>query len=408
MSKGIVMERHRTYSIVMTSDGGFHKVKPVKDAGIGTEVSYEVLVSKKKNIVYFQHHKPAKYIAIACVLILFVMPFYFLIGQSKTYAYVNLDINPSLEIELNKDLQVVSISPLNDDAETLVKQLSHYKDKKIEQVIEQIMNKSDTLGLTKSGKNVLVGVSYVDNKDTAILDTVDAYFSTHKTAWGIATFKVPKEIREHALEKDISMNKAMADSLDESADPAIKVTQTRVNDEEKELIHSFYTNSKANHQKSEENTPISKEINTNDSNDSTVSPQTDQSEKGKPDELGEREKKTSESRIDKKSGRSDKPAKVEKKEKPIEKKHKIQEKYKKHHERSNSHRNENRGKHGKNGHHENKSENRGNHGDHGRKDYGKHEKNANKESHGNHENHGNHGKNDNHGRGNNGHHNKHK
>lgn len=408
MSKGIVMERHRTYSIVMTSDGGFHKVKPVKDAGIGTEVSYEVLVSKKKSIVYFQHHKPAKYIAIACVLILFVMPFYFLIGQSKTYAYVNLDINPSLEIELNKDLQVVSISPLNDDAETLVKQLSHYKDKKIEQVIEQIMNKSDTLGLTKSGKNVLVGVSYVDHKDTAILDTVDAYFSTHKTAWGIATFKVPKEIREHALEKDISMNKAMADSLDESADPAIKVTQTRVNDEEKELIHSFYTNSKDNHQNPEENTPISKEINTNDSNDSTVSPQTDQSEKGKPDDPREREKKTSESRIDKKSGRSDKPAKVEKKEKPTEKKHKKQEKYEKHHEKSNSHRNENRGKHDKNGHHENKRENRGNHGDHGRKDHGKHEENANKESHGNHENHGNHGKNDNHGRGNHGHHNKHK
>lgn len=53
MSKGIVMERHRTYSIVMTSDGGFHKVKPVKDAGIGTEVSYEVLVSKKRALFIF-------------------------------------------------------------------------------------------------------------------------------------------------------------------------------------------------------------------------------------------------------------------------------------------------------------------------------------------------------------------
>lgn len=382
MSKGIVMEKHRKYTIVMTQDGSFHKVRPVKNAGIGTEVSYEFSASKKRGLFLFQSNSriPVRYIAVACLVLLFVMPFYFLGEQNKTYAYVNLDINPSLEIEVDKDLNVVSISPLNDDAKKLIKQLSNYKDKEIALVIEDIMNKSDALGITRNGKNAIVGVSYVNDQEIAILDTVDNYFLTHNTSWDIATFKVPKEIHELSLKENISMNKIMAEKMVVDGTPEIKIKQTRINDDERELIHSFYTNSKAKHQNSKENEPVSDKQN---SKDSTVVPQPKKETKVR--HASEQKKKNDmiRSREKDKYNNSDKPKeKGEKhKEKQVKHEKKQQQKPKKYYEgKQKKHIKQNQGNHrsdqGKKGDHRN----------HGKGNQGK------KGNHGNHGNNGNHNK----------------
>lgn len=336
MSKGIVMERHRKFTIVMTLDGSFHKVKPVKDTGIGAEVSCEFLVPKKGGLLLFQPKKsnslPVRYIAIACMVILFVMPIYLLGGQNKTYAYVSLDINPSLEMEIDEELNVVSISALNDDAKKLIQQLPNYGGEKIEQVIEIIMNKSDSLGLTENGKNVLVGVSYVNDHAVSVLDTLDNYFSIHITSWDIATFQVPKEVRERALKDNISMNKVMADTMDDrTSDPERMIIQPRVNDDDKELIHSFYTNSKSNHQNSGEDDMIS--VDQKDADHSTVEPQP--GKKKTEQHPSERKKKNDESRRKNQHNKSDK---VEKKEKVD----KIKETHKKMHKTGNENPNKNK------------------------------------------------------------------
>lgn len=77
MGKRIVMEKHRKYTIILTIDGEFLKVKPKKDVGIGSEISYKVLTS-----IFFQSHKHVGYIVIACMLLLFAMSFYLFAGQN--------------------------------------------------------------------------------------------------------------------------------------------------------------------------------------------------------------------------------------------------------------------------------------------------------------------------------------
>lgn len=247
------MEKHRKFTIVVTSDGNFQKVKPIKEADIGSEVSFEKLTEKQSGLLFFPSRKknsspPLRYIAIACMVLLLVMPFYFLSGENKTYAYVNLDINPSLEIEINEELDVVAVTPLNEDANKLLEKLPDYKNKQVVPFIEIIMNKSAELGLTKNGKNVLVGVSYLQAEDISVIDTVDKYFSTNKTSWKIATFQVPKELRKRALEENISMNKVLANTMDSNSKPEKVLNQPRTNDDEKELIRSFYINSTKDHQ----------------------------------------------------------------------------------------------------------------------------------------------------------------
>ncbi|MFZ3577350.1 anti-sigma-I factor RsgI family protein [Virgibacillus sp. DJP39] len=274
MSKGIVMEKHRQFTIIMTPDGSFRKVKPLKGANIGAEVSYELLSTNKSGLSLLKPHRKSscsmKYIAIACMALLFVMPFYFLGDQNKTYAYVNLDINPSIEIEIDDQLNVVAISPLNEDAQKLIKELPNYRDKKVEQLIETIMNKSDELGLTENGKNVLVGVSYIDSQADTILKTVDHYFSNHNTSWNIATFQVPKQVRKLALQQNISMNKVMADTMKQNVASEKLSVDPLINDGEKELIHSFYTSSNATHQNNGGNTTITDSDVKDESNNSAI------------------------------------------------------------------------------------------------------------------------------------------
>ncbi|ASK60910.1 hypothetical protein CFK37_01130 [Virgibacillus phasianinus] len=392
MSKGIVMEKHRNYIIVMTQDGSFRKVKSVKDADIGAEISYEMLASKKGELLFFHSKKSSRYVAIACMVLLFVMPFFLLGGQNKTYAYVNLDINPSLEIEIDQNLNVVSISPLNDDARKLIQKLPDYQDKKIERLIELIMNKSDALGLTKHGKNVLVGVSYVDGRDISVLDTVDNYFLTHNTSWDIATFQVPGEIREQAQKEKVSMNKVMAENMETTAsEPEKMVLKTRADDDEKELIHSFYSNSKSTHQNSDLNQPVSEE---GKDNHPAVVPKLEkkkavqrQSEPKK--HTGDHSNRGHPDKSAKQKSKKASKEKPDKKEKQQEKKHKVRQNHgnNKHHNnghlnnhRSNNKKNANNGNqnqgihHGNNG---NKQKN-GHHGNHGNNHGKGHEKHGNK------------------------------
>ncbi|MBT2217387.1 anti-sigma factor domain-containing protein [Virgibacillus dakarensis] len=248
MKKGIVMEKHRQYTIIMTGNGLFLKAKPVGDASIGTEVAFEILEANKRYLFFFRPKEKVKnsfrVIAVTCLLLLFAVPFYFIAGSGKTYAYVNVDINPSVELEIDDQLHVRSVKALNDDAKILVEKLSDYKNKSLEEMVALIMDNSEKSGFIKNGKNVMVGVSYRENSDVSVLDTLDSYFSGHQTDWEIVTFRVPKEIRKTAREKDLSMNKVMAKKLEEKDFPKDVEEKEKLNDEEKAIIRSFYNKDK--------------------------------------------------------------------------------------------------------------------------------------------------------------------
>lgn len=254
------MEKHRHYTIVMQKDGAFQKALPIKDADIGAEVFFQPKETKMSSLFYLFSSKnkivPVRLIAMTCMLFVLIMPFYFIMNSNETYAYVNIDINPSVELEVNEQLKVQSINPLNGDAEILINKLSEYKGKELEHVIDNIMNTSEKAGLLKNGKNMLVGVSYIlDSHKISVVDTVDKYFSDHNTDWKIATFKVPKEIRMQAKENKQTMNELMATSLTESSEThdvskKDNMDQTEpVNDEEEAMINSFY-NKNQNHSES--------------------------------------------------------------------------------------------------------------------------------------------------------------
>jgi len=241
MKKGIVMEQHRNYSIIMTRDGSFEKAIVLEEnATIGEEVSYKPVHKGMAFTKRKQKKAPVRIFSMACIMLILIVPFYFLIGKDDTFAYVTVDINPSIEMEVDENFNVKAIRPLNEDASRIIENLSGYENEKVETVISMIMRESELSGLTNDEKNMIVGISYEEDapeRELLIPSALDSFFSKI-SGWEVATLVIPKKMREQANHTNASMNEVMATEIMENDTPSSELNS--IDQDDKEIIDSFY------------------------------------------------------------------------------------------------------------------------------------------------------------------------
>lgn len=252
MKKGIVMEQHRKYTIILTEEGTFEKSLPIREAEIGMEVLFEPLPIRKGAK---QKKVPLSILAVASI---FLLIFTFLPGNSTTYAYVVVDINPSVELEVADNLTVQSVRPINQDAKVIIGQLNNLENQKVDIAIDMIIDKSEEYGMINQQRNMLVGVSYVDGitKDSAIPNPIEQYLET-KSEWNVASFHVPKDLRDEAVKSDASMNEILAAKMEGEGEHSN--ADHHLDDQEKAIIHSFYKNKDKNDYSEDDVIPASYE-----------------------------------------------------------------------------------------------------------------------------------------------------
>ncbi|WP_068675668.1 anti-sigma factor domain-containing protein [Oceanobacillus sp. Castelsardo] len=268
MKKGIILEQHRKYTILMTKDGAFEKGKVfIKDAKIGEEVAFKP-IRQKKFLFLSKHNKrhfPARILTIACIILICFLPFYFF-PNDKTYAYVTIDINPSIELEVDENYTVRNIRAMNNDAYEIMEELTDYLNENLEIVIQMIMNTSEKNGLINDEKNILIGISYINGEKTderKILKEIESHFGQNKPDWNLAAFNVPKDIRDLANEQETSMNKVMAKQLIIDQEP--KSIQILQNDDildisEVEIIDTFFKTTDTSEEKAMEEDTAKEEV----------------------------------------------------------------------------------------------------------------------------------------------------
>jgi hypothetical protein len=166
MKKGIIMEIRRDVLIMMTPDGQFMNGKKVRNQQylIGEEIPF-FPVKKESRLKVKRNWKTAASILTAAVLMLSLLSASFL-QTNKAYAYVSVDINPSLELTLNKDQQVLEITPYNDDAEILMKKLKDWEKDDVSEVAEEILRMSEKLGYLKDDQNVWITSTFTEIAST--------------------------------------------------------------------------------------------------------------------------------------------------------------------------------------------------------------------------------------------------
>ncbi|MEQ6388911.1 hypothetical protein RZN22_06245 [Bacillaceae bacterium S4-13-58] len=236
MKKGILMENKRNYSIFMCADGSFYKGKVEPGYQVGADVYFEPMEDKTWIGSFWTAQSKRRMVAVLTALLVMLLPLFGWYDSNKVYAYVNIDINPSVELKVNNDMKVVDIEPLNQDARELLEDFSNWKKEPIQKVTLRLIQESKDSGYA-TDKGVLIGVSYTKNLQTKhdIIQILNQSIQTEELVDSVITFEVPKDTLEKAHKEDRSMNELFAELLkdEKSAPPVINQEDKKAEIQEK-------------------------------------------------------------------------------------------------------------------------------------------------------------------------------
>lgn len=131
MRRGVVMEVNDPYLTLLTSNGEFLRARKMdRIYSIGEEIDFfpvtDYLHSQKtKSFKNFLTLKTVwMTMAVLIISLGSIIPVY---QSNKAYAYMSIDAGTSIEMGLNKDMQVVELEGFNNEAEKIISQLDDWK-----------------------------------------------------------------------------------------------------------------------------------------------------------------------------------------------------------------------------------------------------------------------------------------
>ena len=152
-----------------------------------------------------------KYIIISSITVVIILIIALLISiipsKERVYKTITLDINPSIEINLNKEDKVISVNPLNEDAKVIVE--DNLKGKSFDDALKSISNKLIENDYGKDGEIVmLINSSKKENYDELINKVRNSFNDSNVYVDIIPVEKVSKEDEKFAKEHNITPYKA--------------------------------------------------------------------------------------------------------------------------------------------------------------------------------------------------------
>lgn len=138
-------------------------------------------------------------------------------------AFVDMDVNPSVELSLNRFGRVLEASPYNDDGAAILQGVS-VKNKTYEQAIQMLLDEMILQGYLKPDGLVSVTVQ-ADSSGAeermlnTIKESVDASLEIHQSDVSTDVFAVSSEVRECAQEHNLSPAKYIAITHLQEVDP---------------------------------------------------------------------------------------------------------------------------------------------------------------------------------------------
>ncbi|WP_312472828.1 anti-sigma factor domain-containing protein [Neobacillus sp.] len=189
MKTGIIMEIDDVFLTLLTPEGEFLRAnRQNQPYALGEEIHFFPIESGKpfKAIDIFKNIFKLKTVwAVMAAIIIFLSTSVPIYQNNKAYAYMSIDINPSIELGVNKKMQVIELNGYNKAGKQVISQLKNW-------------NKKDVLDLTKVILAEMKNAGYINNNEHVIISTVRT--------------KKPEENVEKELQKNIDKIKATVDS----------------------------------------------------------------------------------------------------------------------------------------------------------------------------------------------------
>ena len=203
--KGIILEIKEKYSLILKDDATVVRIKNKENMKVGEKIIFleEDLYEFNKNRNTMKN-KIIPILTVAAMLVLLVVPIVKNNTTSGVYALMSIDINPSIEFELDQNKNIVNVYGVNDDGKSI--DLEDLKGKTLDEgikILELYLN--ENYGDTKKG---IVGFTFInnisDNKyENEVKDTVSKGLNNTKFVY----LKGTEEDIAVAREKGVSIGR---------------------------------------------------------------------------------------------------------------------------------------------------------------------------------------------------------
>ncbi len=272
MKKGVILSVNKRFVTLLTPEGEFLKTKrQEREYEVGEEITFSP-AKQKFTLAFSNFHSSFKKTAVLSIastfLILFsILPSYF---SGPVSAYMTIDVNPSIELELDDDLEVLKLTGLNEDGKLVIGQLKDWKGKDIKTVTNRIVETTKQLGYLKGNKQIVVSTTLLEkNKELdknlkEEIKEISEQDNVSKTKMKV--IQATKSDRKQAREQGISTGKYLEKKLNEDKEkvkvnkrepapaPDKKVEEKVVIPKEKSVTLS--TENKSDGEKKKENNAI--------------------------------------------------------------------------------------------------------------------------------------------------------
>ncbi|MFA6308697.1 MAG: anti-sigma factor domain-containing protein [Clostridia bacterium] len=162
--KAIIAEINKNYAIAIFENGDFKKIKPKAFYSVGAVVD----LSSVKN---FKFHTKTKFVSVAAALIFVFALSISTYAYFRPYNYINIDINPSVEVVTNMFNKTIGIKALNDDGKKILSTIRYSSDN-VDECVKLILDLAILHGYLPPVKSnaVMITVSNNDNNSTENLN----------------------------------------------------------------------------------------------------------------------------------------------------------------------------------------------------------------------------------------------
>ena len=172
----LVMECGLSYAVVLDQEGRFIKV-PNLGYEVGQTLDQVILPSTNIYTQFFSSQFLHFAAAVACVFILFTSGFY--LWQSPV-GIVRMQINPDVQMSVNRFHRVVHLDSLNDDGTLLIDGYRSYG-KKLVLVSDELADLAMNMGYLKDGGQITLTIASAKEKwktrtEEALIAELDSHF----------------------------------------------------------------------------------------------------------------------------------------------------------------------------------------------------------------------------------------
>ena len=215
-SRGIIMEIKLNRIVLMTSEGEFMEItRPREEVHVGQEIQYNP-PGKRRAFV------PAAFLAAAAaalILFMFISNFtgFTPVPEDPAYGYLALDINPSVELSFNAELEITEARGINREGRTLLEGLNPGDD--LFTSLEYLLQRALELSyLTPDHAENLLMLTLVNPHGFSVSEEqlenlVQEQLSAENIPGFVGVYEIGLEVREQALEQKISIGRYLLQEI---------------------------------------------------------------------------------------------------------------------------------------------------------------------------------------------------